>query len=112
MLRITIHNETGETTFILEGKLIGDWVGELEQCWLQAAAESPRRSRVELNEVSFIDEAGHGLLARMAAAGVELAAADLQMKAIVEEILAGILQEQITNTGRRDNECKERIMES
>ncbi|MGH9836426.1 MAG: hypothetical protein ACRD9Y_25665 [Blastocatellia bacterium] len=94
MLRITIHKDAAATRFALEGKLIGEWVSELEQCWLQAAAASPPRIRVELNDVSFVDEAGQELLARMAANGAELSAADVLTKALVEEILTGSFQRQ------------------
>jgi hypothetical protein len=87
MLRITIHKDAAATRFALEGKLVGDWVSELERCWLQAAASPP--IRVELTDVSFVDRAGEELLARMAATGVELSAADVLTRALVEEILAG-----------------------
>jgi hypothetical protein len=93
MLRITIHKDVAATRFALEGKLVGDWVSELEQCWLQAAAASSP-IRVELNDVSFVDEAGQELLARMAANGAELSAADVLTRALVEEIRAGSFQRQ------------------
>lgn len=91
MLRITIHRDAAATRFALEGKLVGDWVSELEQCWLQAAAASSP-IKVELNDVSFVDEAGQELLARMAANGAELSAADVLTRALVEEILTGGFQ--------------------
>ncbi len=90
MLKITIHNEAVVTRFILEGRLIGEWVAELERCWLTANAAP---LRIELTDVSFIDEQGQALLARMAAAGATLIAVDVQTKAIVEEILAPLLPE-------------------
>ena len=31
MLRITIHDDPGSVTFLLEGKLAGSWVQELER---------------------------------------------------------------------------------
>ena len=33
MLRITIHDDPDSVTFLLEGKLAGSWVQELEDCW-------------------------------------------------------------------------------
>ena len=33
MLRIYIHDEVPVTSFVLEGKLIGPWVKELEKYW-------------------------------------------------------------------------------
>jgi hypothetical protein len=92
MLKITMHSEADHTRFLLEGRLVGEWVRELERCWL-AVAESPLGIRIEFTDVSFIDEQGQALLARMAAAGAALIAEDVQMKAIVEEILAPLLSQ-------------------
>ena len=33
MLRIYIHDEVPVTSFVVEGKLVGPWVKELEKCW-------------------------------------------------------------------------------
>jgi hypothetical protein len=90
MLRITVHNDEGETRLIIEGRLMGAWMRELESCWRQATArQPPPRILVELTDVSFVDEEGGELLRRMAAAGVELIATDVLMKALVEEITEG-----------------------
>ena len=91
MLRITIYNEAAVTRFILEGKLMSDWVLELERCWLEAVAARPichaTAMRFELADVTFIDEAGRALLARMVATGAELLAFDVLTKSIVDEIV-------------------------
>ena len=42
MLRITTHNEDAATVFVVEGKLIGPWVQELQNCWRAAASIEPR----------------------------------------------------------------------
>ena len=34
MLRITVEEQNNSTSLRLEGKLTGDWVGELERCWI------------------------------------------------------------------------------
>jgi hypothetical protein len=69
---------------------MGAWVRELESCWRQeATAQPPPRILVELTDVSFVDEEGGKLLKLMAAAGVELIAIDVLMKALVEEITEG-----------------------
>ena len=86
MLRITIHDSSTGTTFQLEGKLAGAWVGELEQCWITASsALQGRRMAVDLTQVSFIDADGRNLLERMAAAGADLVAAGPLTKSICEE---------------------------
>jgi hypothetical protein len=90
MLRITVHNDVGATRLIIEGRLIAAWAQELESCWRQATtAQPPPRILVELIDVSFVDEEGGKLLKLMAAAGVELIATDVLMKALVEEITEG-----------------------
>src|SRR5215813_13380295 len=90
MLRITVHNDKGATRLIIEGRLMGAWVRELESCWRQATAKQPPpRILVELTDVSFVDGEGGELLKRMVASGVELIAVDLLMKALVEEITEG-----------------------
>ena len=91
MLRITVHNDNEATRLKIEGRLMGAWAPELESCWRQAMAAQPPPPRilVELTDVSFVDEEGGELLKRMAAAGVELIATDVLMKALVEEITEG-----------------------
>ena len=86
MLRITIHDSSQGTTFKLEGKLAGAWVGELEQCWITANSTlHDRKLAVDLKQVSFIDAEGKGLLERMCAAGAELVAQGPLTKSICEE---------------------------
>jgi len=69
---------------------MGAWATELESCWRQATVAQPApRILVELIDVSFVDEEGGKLLRLMAAAGVELIATDVLMKALVEEITEG-----------------------
>ena len=89
MLRITIHDEKTVKRFIVEGRLSGEWVTELERCWRkETAAQSLQPVLVELRDVRFVSEEGLKLLQQMAQAGAELVAADLVMKALVEEIVA------------------------
>jgi hypothetical protein len=90
MLRITVHNDTEAIRLKIEGRLMGAWVRELEGCWRQAATAQPApRVIVELTDVGFVDGEGGELLKLMAAAGVELIAVDVLMKAIVDEITEG-----------------------
>jgi len=46
MLRITILNEDATTRFVVEGKLAGPWVEELEKRWQAASAAEPGRPLV------------------------------------------------------------------
>ena len=87
MLRIYIHDEVPVTSFVLEGKLVGPWVKELEKHWEGALAAYPSRMMlVDLADVSFIDAEGRALLARMRQKGVRLLSTGVLINAIVAEI--------------------------
>ena len=87
MLRIYIHDEVPVTSFVLEGKLVGLWVEELEKGWESALAANPSRMMlVDLADVSFIDDEGRALLARMRRKGVRLLSSGVLINAIVAEI--------------------------
>src|SRR5262245_42764921 len=87
MLRITIHDDAGILTFQLEGKVVGPWAQELEQCWRNTVADRSSSSvRVDLEGVTSIDGRGRELLRAMYAQGAELDAADCLTMALVGEI--------------------------
>jgi anti-anti-sigma regulatory factor len=87
MLRIYIHDQVPVTSFVLEGKLVGPWVKELEKHWESALAAGPFRTMlVDLADVSFIDTEGRALLARMRQKGVRMLSAGVLINAIVAEI--------------------------
>jgi len=87
MLRIFIHDQVPMTSFVLQGKLIGPWVKELEKYW--DWAQGTRASKpmlVDLADVSFIDSDGRALLTRMREKGARLLSAGVLINAIVDEI--------------------------
>lgn len=86
MLKITVSHEHPGMSFTLSGRLVGPWVQELRQCWLMADMNDPRQCRVDLRDVSFIDEAGARLLAQMTREGVSIQASGCLTKAIVESL--------------------------
>ena len=87
MLRIYIHDQMPVTSFVLEGKLVGPWVKELEKHWESAVATGCSRTMlVDLADVSFIDAEGRALLATMRQKGVRLLSAGVLINAIVAEI--------------------------
>jgi anti-anti-sigma regulatory factor len=89
MLRIYIHDEVPVTSFVLEGKLVGPWVKELEKCWESASAANPSRAMlVDLADVTFMDSEGRALLARMRRKGVKLLSNGVLINAIVADIEA------------------------
>ncbi len=87
MLRITLADSASATTFKLEGKLSGAWVGELERCWRSSSSSLGGRAlRVDLKGVSFVDEEGRKLLSEMHRKGAQLIAAGPMLRQVVEEI--------------------------
>jgi outer membrane protein len=87
MMKATQLQQGEQTTIKVEGRLAGPWVSELEQSWLEASAvHGPGAVLVELAGVSFVDEAGRQLLAKMSQAGTQLTAVGCLARAIVEEV--------------------------
>ena len=85
MIRITAQQESTATRLFLEGKLAGLSVDELDKCWQTCpAAEVPLL--VDLTCVSFVDEHGKELLARMHNKGIKLTSKNVMTKCLIEEI--------------------------
>lgn len=89
MLRITIDERPTEQRWILQGRLVGPWVAELETSWKKACnGFNARKCVLDLSEVTRVDDSGEKLLMEMKRAGVELFACGVYMKYVVEEISA------------------------
>ena len=87
MLRITLDENSESVTLRLEGKLIGLWVEEVEQCWRKVFdTVGPRTVLVDLSAVDFVDRAGRLLLARMESAGFRIEASGLMRESLVERV--------------------------
>jgi len=87
MLRITVLNETGITRLKLEGKLAQEWVVEARTAWLAVTeANGHTEIVVDLLNVSFVDNAGHQLLAEMRHADAELIGSGPLVSALIDEI--------------------------
>jgi len=91
MLKITVQNGTKPTTLMLEGKLRGPWVVELEKEWSRLASEKGSCNLIaDLSDVTFIDADGRSLLTRMLEAGTEVQAFDLLSRFVIDEIKLGL----------------------
>jgi anti-anti-sigma regulatory factor len=87
MLKITLHDATGQPCLELEGRLAGAWVCELEHCWHTAKARHPNRTLlVDLTGVTFIDQAGRYLLQLMHRDGVSLVGSGLLLQDLLDYI--------------------------
>ena len=87
MLKITVHDATGQLRVELEGRLAGAWVYELEHCWYTARARHPHQQlSVDLTSVTFIDQAGRYLLQLMHRDGVRFVASGLMQQDLLAYI--------------------------
>jgi hypothetical protein len=87
MLRISVMNEPGITRMKLEGKLAQEWVVEARNAWAGLPeVNGETEIVVDLLNVSFVDDAGHQLLAEMRHAGAELMGSGPLMSALIDEI--------------------------
>jgi anti-anti-sigma regulatory factor len=84
MIRITANKESDRTRLLLEGKLAGPCVSELEKCWLTSSKSG--EIVVDLTSVSYIDEGGKELLTKMHDKGINLVSDRLMTKCLIEEI--------------------------
>lgn len=91
MIRISQIHEGAKQRLLVEGTLSGEWVDVLEKCWLEAPhAPNGEPMRIDLSGVTYVDDKGRELLARMIQDGAELLATGVMTRAVVEEIMETI----------------------
>jgi ABC-type transporter Mla MlaB component len=91
MLKITTEKDQSEsesdrTRLVLEGRLAGPWVEELERYWKTMREAKPHQVLVDLSGVTFIAPEGKALLTRMWQQGADFHAMGCLTRCIVEEI--------------------------
>jgi anti-anti-sigma regulatory factor len=88
MMRAHVSSSGHSVTLKVCGRLVEEWVPELESCWQAARNEHPEsKILVDLQHVTFIDDKGRSLLERMHRDGATFAAAGLLTRAIIDNIL-------------------------
>lgn len=85
VIRITCHDEAETTRLVIEGKLAGPCVDELDKCWHGAPAQWTRLL-IDLTAVSFIDERGKQLLKQMRDHGAKLISSSLMSRCLIDEL--------------------------
>ena len=100
MLKITGQKNAAPASMsiILEGKLAGPWVEELNAYWCQISGNQQIGTVVDLTGVTFIDAGGKELLTKLWRQGAELRAAGCLTRCVVEEIMG---------SGQVDSSCRE-----
>jgi len=90
MLRITVEETTiperRHVRMVLEGKLSGPWISELETTWQRTRRDSAASLTVELHGLDYVSPEGKELLCRMKRAGAELLPGGLLTRSVVDEI--------------------------
>ena len=88
MLKITGQKDAVQASMsiILEGRLAGPWVEELNAYWSQISRNQQSGSVIDLTGVTFIDASGKALLTKLWQQGAELRAAGCLTRCIIEEI--------------------------
>lgn len=85
VIRITCHDEAALTRLVLEGKLAGACVDELDKCWRDEPGKWSSLL-IDLTSVSFIDERGKQLLKRMHDNGATLISSSIMSRCLIDEI--------------------------
>jgi ABC-type transporter Mla MlaB component len=87
MLRISEQRAPGRVVLKLEGRLVGEWVREVDACWRAVTASADRGVIwVDLSDVWFVDVTARALLARMHRAGVQFLTQGCEIPEVLREI--------------------------
>jgi anti-anti-sigma regulatory factor len=87
MLKITINERSGCTTFALEGRLCGQWATEASRAWSQLISMDHTKEIVlDLEGVTFIDRDGEALLAWALERGTKVRASGVLVSHMVQEV--------------------------
>lgn len=108
MLRITTDITERAAILILEGRLAGVWVSELQRSWDAVRTIRPGQSIcIDMRGLMFVDPAGKHLLADMYECGADLVASGCLMKGVVEDIYTSGMRRPIAS-GVKQSEDKRR----
>jgi hypothetical protein len=85
-----VIEEPGCATFKVEGRLVKPWASELKKSWHEFLGKHPGETiKVDLREVTFIDQEGKCLLSTMFRKGADLCGGGFLTRSIVDMIKAG-----------------------
>jgi anti-anti-sigma regulatory factor len=88
MMKVETKDSDGGLIVLVQGRLTGASVPELERCWQAARSERPdRRISVDLKNVTCVDLVGRRLLQSMYQGGVEFVGAGMATQDILDQIL-------------------------
>src|SRR5277367_3090366 len=87
MLKINFSETLTEEKWILAGRLSGAWVRELRASWKKNHQTDKKRECIlDLNDVTFIDKTGEGLLRELRDEGAQFISGGCYVRHIVEQL--------------------------
>jgi ABC-type transporter Mla MlaB component len=87
MLRTMIADTPFEQKWVLQGRLCGQWAEDLKEKWESTkSAREGRKCEIDLEDVTFVDTKGEGVLLEIAAQGAMLLASRAYMKHVLESL--------------------------
>lgn len=96
MLRITQVNEDSDHVCLkVEGRVIGDWVSELDRTCGSCLSQS-RRVTLDLSDVSYIDRQGVEMLKRILGENVQLIGTTLLVQRLLGQQGVGKIRQRKT----------------
>jgi anti-anti-sigma regulatory factor len=89
MLRITINETESGMGLVLEGRIAGPWVEELDRVWVETAPRlGSRKLSIDLRNVMYADSDGKRVLRNIfSQSGAELVANSLGIQDLAGEVL-------------------------
>jgi len=88
MMKIQLEERDDQLVLLVEGRVAGAFVPELERCWQAARSDQPHRKiSVDLKSVTCVDRAGRCLFQSMHGDGVDFLRAGLAVQDILEQIM-------------------------
>lgn len=87
MLRTMITETPFEQTWVLQGKLIGQWAIDLKRQWMETkSARHGRKCVVDLEDVTCVDVEGEKVLKEFISEGVRVIVSRAYMKHVLDSL--------------------------
>ena len=87
MLRTMITETPFEQTWVLQGKLTGQWAIDLKRQWMETKnARQGRKCVVDLEDVTCVDVEGEKVLKQILSEGVRVVVSRAYMKHVIESL--------------------------
>jgi len=87
VMKIAITDLSDEQKWSVQGQLVGEWAAELMSTWKKTHhAGDPRRTIVDLIEVTSIDRNGEDVLAELMSQGAEFISGDVYTEHLLRKL--------------------------